>query len=532
MASSRRGSCRIRTSPPAGHTWQHVSTPVLVDTSLPATKLSTSPLVYNTTEPLSGSLWSEEWKLFADTNSSDWPSQSVASSTSWSDELESESTRKLSEQFDQLECSLFGDSNELSLTNSSLATECQQWKESFPHLRIIGSNLKLNNTARTSSNEEDLGEIVLVCENSTVGAGEEEHCDDDGEEVFAAHGSIEEVVPAVTSPAVSDSKLVPVDDLPDFKQQVKKAVSDKIFSIIWPDVVKKIEPVFKKLLERNQLTMKTQIPALTISTQADSCSSSDVGFESSSDNFLQVSPKPMPLSVRETSGRKSRMSTISHITANLLDYSNDFHHHNSSRSRNASAVGGRQSAVKLVFPAAAEKLLSPIGPQTDKTRRMSGRMRLPFQQNYHDDEHQTSNRARFCSRPAETRSDAITRKTSPLSNWTRHGVLPPIALKENSMKISSAFAKRSASALQQNEPSDLDARPNTSLPNKLQNMHCLQPLDKLEAKENLAVRMELAHQWLQNQISPNSNNYGKTHVSVNENMNGGWRSKMNGIYWK
>ncbi|XP_022195313.2 uncharacterized protein LOC111052823 [Nilaparvata lugens] len=511
MASSRRGSSRIR-SPLLGHTWQHVSTPVLVDTSFPASKLPTSPLVYNTTEPLSDSLWSGEWKLFADTNSSDWPSQSVASSTSWSDELESESTRKLSEQFDQLECSLYGDSNDLGLSNSSLASECQQWKQSFPHLRIIGSNLRLNNSGG-SSTEVD-GESVIICgvddnekckekfEDGVEELGEDDNEKCDGEEVFACHGSIE--------PAVSchDSRLVAVDDLPEFKLQVKKAVSEKIFSVIWPDVVKKVEPVFKKLLERNQVTIKTpQVPALTISTQADSsaCSSWDAGFETSSEH----------LSVRVPSARRPRMSTISHITANLLD---DVHLHR--------GMSARQSAVKLVFPAAAEKLLSPIG-QPRRVSAKTGR-RLPL--HHHQDE---PNRARFCAR-TDTRSDAIVgRKTSPLSNWTRHGVLPPIAFKENSIKISSAFAKRSSSALQQNEPSDLDARPNTSLPNKLQNMHCLQPLDKLEAKENLAVRMELAHQWLQNQISPNNNNnYGKNHVSVNESMNGGWRSKINGIYWK
>lgn len=186
------------------------------------------------------------------------------------------------------------------------------------------------------------------------------------EEIIAAHGKYEE---SSLQQADFDKSLqlyssgyeITDDDIKVYKESVKKAVLDKIFSRIWPNVIKRIDPVFRKLLERNKLSVQTG-PKMCIegSVVKSNC---DLGF-CNTDKFLRVSPAPL----RETSAKKSilrvtspAVQTKSCVRDCSVSQIGQLNIRSPSALRNSSNV--KLVPPPVVFPS-AEKLLSPIPAET------------------------------------------------------------------------------------------------------------------------------------------------------------------------
>lgn len=206
------------------------------------------------------------------------------------------------------------------------------------------------------------GSDCIVEENKCIGE----------EEVIAADGNYEDV-PEQPQPAV-DTRIevysptfeITKEDVENYKEKVKKTVIDQIFSKIWPNIIKKIDPVFKKIVERNKLAVQS-VPKICIEGSLVQ-PNVDLRF-SNNDKYMRVSPEPL----RETSEKKSPIcptSPVPQAKQTIRDCSvppaSPLNIRNSaSIFKNATK---HLSSVKLgqpppiVFPS-AEKLLSPIPPE-------------------------------------------------------------------------------------------------------------------------------------------------------------------------
>lgn len=87
------------------------------------------------------------WKNVDDNLSTDWNSN--ATDIFCSSEIENIATRKVMQQWETIENTLYEDGEQVSQT--AVLEECTQWKTQIPHLRIIGKNPFLS-----KSNYQDL----------------------------------------------------------------------------------------------------------------------------------------------------------------------------------------------------------------------------------------------------------------------------------------------------------------------------------------------------------------------------------------
>nr|CAD7412086.1 unnamed protein product [Timema poppensis] len=176
--------------------------------------------------------------------------QSVASFMSWSDEIEVETTKKVQELVDQMEHAFYAEDLSETLQGSQLE-ECQHWREKFPHLRIVGTNIQ------PSSAYND-------CDDTSI---EEE------EEIIASHGSYEESTDYSAAVSLNtsrcDKQYTPSQisrapthlgdgqkELETLRDHVRESVKDEIFSYLWPKVIKSLEPALKVYAERT-LSLRT-----------------------------------------------------------------------------------------------------------------------------------------------------------------------------------------------------------------------------------------------------------------------------------
>lgn len=503
-----------RHSPLVGQTW-HSSIPVPISTVPPNGKgFSPVPNTVESLIPPGDCSWSGDWKnLFADSNSSDWHGQSAASTASWSDELENESSQRLSDQYEQIETALYGDSCSLEkLSNPNLVLECKQWKERFPHMRAVGVGIR-----------ETLS--------SDVASTETECCGE--EEVIAADGNYEEV-PEQQPSIIDDNNRVyspgcdiTEEDIEKYKEKVKKTVLDQIFSQIWPNIIKKIDPVFKKIIERNKLAVQVP-PKVYVENDTVEANNNNVELRFTDKNkFLSVSQERS----RESSAKKSSCpsSPIPVIKSSVVDCS--VSQVAPINIRNSSSAVKNSSSIKLgqpphiIFPS-AEKLLSPITLEA-RNILQSARIRkklLPksgcpsgkTKPNQQLPSEQDQEERRFCSKDEGRSGVQFGTKKITRGYWNRHGMLPPISSKEN-IKTLSAATLRSTSALQNLGKPDLETRPNTSVPNK--NGITLLPLNQGNKKKS---RMDLAQEWLEKQLSSSGN--GKQHLSTQYDPASRWRA--------
>lgn len=110
-----------------------------------------------------------------DDSESTWDQTSAITSTSYSLEIENIATRKVLQQWEAVENTLYEDGNQV--TQPAVLEECIQWRTQIPHLRVVGKNpflaiktkyedFNINyNRIRNSSdfqNEEALSEHSLL----------------------------------------------------------------------------------------------------------------------------------------------------------------------------------------------------------------------------------------------------------------------------------------------------------------------------------------------------------------------------------
>ncbi|XP_076763824.1 uncharacterized protein LOC143431155 [Xylocopa sonorina] len=100
------------------------------------------------------------WKD-VDENTSTWDRNSTAMDIFCSTEIETIATRKVVQQWELVENTLYEDGEEV--TRAAVLEECVQWRTQIPHLRVIGKNpfipLKINHRD-LSINSNRLGNIV------------------------------------------------------------------------------------------------------------------------------------------------------------------------------------------------------------------------------------------------------------------------------------------------------------------------------------------------------------------------------------
>lgn len=437
--------------------------------------------------------------MYVNSDSSDWLSQSVASSASWYDELEGETTTKLADQLEHLDHILYGELVDKHFPHGDMGivNECHQWKQQFPHLRVNGSSIKIPASCQTESNRERIEEKI--------------------EEIFAAHGEYSEEDKTseeinVTEPDLitSDDKIVSdnVDDQEVFKEKIKSAVLEQIFIRIWPNVLKKVEP-FLNSIKNNRKLSDLDIHSRTFKTEV---STDDDNCELISSSLSRLTLTPIVNSSASLPGRlKSVRDCNSNVNRNhtavfpiksvvieppisLL----------SMPARNTTAL---KSPIKLLQPVikfpSPERLLSPIpvneikstGTHKKKQSAKTAAERKCVGQNCKS---QVYNDSRYGGRRIL--------KTSPPSNLSRHITLPPIEtnIQFSAVKVRSTTGKRCVSALWKVEP---ELRPSTSHGNK----SYLSPLDINFSTDT--SRPEVDKHWLDEQPEYTCSN-GKSKIGL------------------
>ena len=205
-------------------------------------------------------------------------------------EFEQNATRKVLQLYENIQCYLYqsSDSNNANLIQESLTTECNVWREYFPHLRVVGHQMlptaddfiQSIETERVSPNkavdiQPELNELRLI--GSSVNC----YVSQLSEEVLYQVGVYEEYFAFDSSPTSVDeknpksvrkrSKLPPVSP----NSCIKEAIIETIFEQLWDDLSPLLEPLieFCKTNRNSQLIasiqssrtssgIRPQIPAL------------------------------------------------------------------------------------------------------------------------------------------------------------------------------------------------------------------------------------------------------------------------------
>ncbi|XP_046739267.1 uncharacterized protein LOC124407298 [Diprion similis] len=76
----------------------------------------------------------------AEDDSWSWDRRSSGTSISWPEEMEEVATKKVIDQWEAVERTLYDEDNQV--TSESLRSECIQWRTQLPHLRVIGKGLQ------------------------------------------------------------------------------------------------------------------------------------------------------------------------------------------------------------------------------------------------------------------------------------------------------------------------------------------------------------------------------------------------------
>uniref|UniRef100_A0A1B6FEM9 DUF3719 domain-containing protein n=1 Tax=Cuerna arida TaxID=1464854 RepID=A0A1B6FEM9_9HEMI len=425
------------------------------------------------------SVWPSEWRATDnESESSDWLSQSVASSTSWSDELESDLTKSLQDQMCLVENTLYRDGNQQLSAKSPLREECRLWQQNFPHLRILGEAVKSSVGCQTRSRQEEIEEQI--------------------DEIIAAHGDYDE---NSSCKAVVKKETIQ-DESEIYKEKIKKAVIDQIFARIWPDVVKRIEPMLRKVV-RNQEDVFRISPELNLRCESynDELTS---GF-----NSLSLVDDLSLSSLRPKSGRKSvasaRRSVAAMVPIKPVVLECSIPVPSSATIRTSSAL--RRSPARLSQPSltvkypSPERLLSPLVLQGEVRsavksaggRKVKGADKKPEARPRPQYDAKTG---RMISRDDSRSGLRRNLKTSPPMPWSRHVTLPPIESTEIVPKAMEPKSKRSSSAFFKGGQLNSGSRPNTSLTAK--NQVVLSPLDSLQIKQS-SVAVSVSKHWLPEQ---------------------------------
>nr|CAD7430940.1 unnamed protein product [Timema monikensis] len=346
--------------------------------------------------------------------------QSVASFMSWSDEIEVETTKKVQELVDQMEHAFYGEDLSENLQGSQLE-ECQHWREKFPHLRIVGTNIQ------PSSAFND-------CDDTFI---EEE------EEIIASHGSYEESTAYSAAISLNTSRCdkpytpgqisrTPTHlgdgqkELETLRDHVRESVKDEIFSYLWPKVIKSLEPALKVYAERT-------LSSRTGSFQ--SLNNIDLG------ESLSVSQKS--LSVRLSANQTSRLTSRIPKIMSDADKTSEWRH-----GKTLDRTIGNSPHCSLNSKSPCHNLPSVVdhhGRGETAHKRNTAILQT------------TLDRAKV----KKQQGRQVSVVPSP-TNWSRHVTLPPIENLEIRSKASSSPRYRSNSVVTTPRNTTIDSRPNTT----------------------------------------------------------------------
>ena len=205
-------------------------------------------------------------------------------------EFEQNATKKVIQLYENIQCYLYqnSDFNNSNFVQESLITECNIWREYFPHLRVVGHQIlptvddfiQSIETERISPNkvfdvQPVLNELQLIGSsvNCYVSQLSEEVLHQVGvyEEYFAFDFSPTSVDEKNSKPVKKRSKLPPVSP----NSCIKEAILETVFEQLWDDLSPLLEPLieFCKTNRNSQLIasiqssrtssgIRPQIPAL------------------------------------------------------------------------------------------------------------------------------------------------------------------------------------------------------------------------------------------------------------------------------
>ncbi|CAG2060444.1 unnamed protein product [Timema podura] len=347
--------------------------------------------------------------------------QSVASFMSWSDEIELETTKKVQELVDQMEHAFYGEDLTETLQGSQLE-ECQHWREKFPHLRIVGTNIQPSRAYN-------------VCDDDS--AIEEE------EEIIASHGSYEDST--AYSAAISlntshyDKRYTPSQisrapthlgdgqkELETLRDHIRESVKDDIFSYLWPKVIKSLEPALKVYAER---TLRSRTGSFQ------SLNNTDLG------ETLSVSQKS--LSVRLSANHSSRPTSRIPKIMSDADKTSEWR-----SGKTLDRMIGNAPHLSLNSKSPCLNLPSVVdhhGRGETGHKKNTAILQTTFDR----------------AKVKKQQGRHVSAVPSP-TNWSRHVTLPPIENLEIRSKASSSPRYRSNSVVTTPRNTTLDSRPNTT----------------------------------------------------------------------
>ncbi|XP_023718022.1 uncharacterized protein LOC111870179 isoform X2 [Cryptotermes secundus] len=192
------------------------------------------------------------WQFSDGTESSGF-GNSVTSFMSWSDDVEVETTRTVQELIDELERCFYGEES-LNKLKKEVAEECFDWRSKFPHYRVRGagidfSSLQLQTPYKKIHVDDKVTSDEAVC------VVLEDNGDSEEEEVIASHGSYQENLEpndgcnrndnsrpntAEGSAVMCYTKDISTESL---RQKVKDCVMEQLFSHVWSEVSRSLEPL-------------------------------------------------------------------------------------------------------------------------------------------------------------------------------------------------------------------------------------------------------------------------------------------------
>ncbi|XP_069685103.1 protein FAM149B1-like isoform X2 [Periplaneta americana] len=272
------------------------------------------------------------WQLSGDIGSSSF-GNSVASFMSWTDDVEVETTKKVQELVDELEKCLY-DEESLDKLKKEVAAECYDWRTKFPHYRVRGTGIPSSSFQLQRMYESTISDQIFTSDNEAscvvleaVGQGDDEE-EEMVEEIIASHGSyaqnsklddwcnkcdVLESISDSSRPSTADQDGdVCYGRQDDLKQKVKEAVMEQLFSHVWSEMSKSIEPLLKLSSERTLQQKSGYVsfprpPSRTGSAKFPLAVSIPRAFTpiSDLDTTLHVSAKSIHCPSRKTSARPS-----------------------------------------------------------------------------------------------------------------------------------------------------------------------------------------------------------------------------------
>ncbi|XP_063218018.1 uncharacterized protein LOC134528374 isoform X2 [Bacillus rossius redtenbacheri] len=156
--------------------------------------------------------------------------QSSSSFMSWADEVEAETTQKMQQLMDGIDRSLYCEEPADESVRPEQLQECKEWREKFPHLRVVGRGLP------TERDCDGAAGVLVPTET---------------EEVIASHGCCEDDGPS--SPCLSVSRHGSGQGGDAAWRKTLQSMRGEVCAYVWSEVAKRLsEQTLPKTRGANQ----------------------------------------------------------------------------------------------------------------------------------------------------------------------------------------------------------------------------------------------------------------------------------------